>query len=104
MLKVIDDSHKELRNKSIDVEIPLILNKLENDDLLILTADHGCDPTFRGNAHTRENVPVMIYSRMFKEPKKLDILNSMADIGATIAENFEVDKPLLGNSFLDKLK
>ena len=90
--------------EELDVEIPLILNKLENDDLLILTADHGCDPTFRGNAHTRENVPVMVYSRMFKEPKKLDILNSMADIGATIAENFDVEKPLLGNSFLDKLK
>ena len=90
--------------EEFDVEIPLILNKLENDDLLIITSDHGCDPTFKGNAHTRENVPVIIYSRMFKEPKKLEILDSMADIGATIADNFEVDKPLIGKSFLDKLK
>ncbi len=89
--------------EELDVEIPLILNKLENDDLLIFTSDHGCDPTFKGNAHTRENVPVIIYSRMFKEPKKMDILNSFADIGATIAENFEVEKPLNGNSFLSKL-
>ena len=89
--------------EELDVEIPLILNKLENDDLLIFTSDHGCDPTFKGNAHTRENVPVIIYSRMFKEPKKMDILNSLADIGATIADNFEVEKPLNGRSFLDKL-
>lgn len=90
--------------EELDVEIPLILNKLENDDLLIITADHGNDPTFPGNNHTRENVPVIIYGRRFKEPKKLDILNSMADIGATIAENFEVEMPEIGTSFLDKLK
>ena len=90
--------------EELDVEIPMVLNKLETDDLLIITADHGCDPTFKGTEHTRENVPVIIYGRNLKEPKKLDILNSMADIGATIAENFEVNKPFIGESFLDKLK
>ena len=90
--------------EEFDVEVPMILNKLENDDLLIITADHGNDPTFPGNAHTRENVPVMIFSRMFRTPGKLDILNSMADIGATIAENFDVESPPIGQSFLDKLK
>ena len=90
--------------EEFDVEIPMILNKLDNEDLLIITADHGNDPTFPGNSHTRENVPVIIFSRMFKEPKRLDILESMADIGATIAENFELEKPMIGTSFLDKLK
>ena len=90
--------------EEFDVEIPMVLNKLENDDLLIITADHGNDPTFTGNAHTRENVPVIIFGRMFKNPKKLDILESMADIAATIAENFEIEKPEIGTSFLDKLK
>ncbi len=90
--------------EEFDVEIPMILNKLENDDLLIITADHGNDPTFPGNAHTRENVPVIIFSRKFKEPKKMEILNSMADIAATIADNFEVEKPSIGKSFLDNLK
>lgn len=90
--------------EEFDVEVPMILNKLENDDLLIITADHGNDPTFPGNAHTRENVPVMVFSRMFRTPGKLDILNSMADIGATIAENFDVEAPPIGQSFLDKLK
>lgn len=90
--------------EELDVEIPMILNRLNNDDLLILTADHGADPTFKGFDHTRENVPVIIYGRDLKEPKKLDILNSMADIGATISENFELNKPLfIGKSFLDKL-
>ncbi len=90
--------------EELDVEIPLILNKLENDDLLIITADHGNDPTFPGSAHTRENVPVIVFSRKFKNPSKLPILNSMADIGATIADNFEVEQPVIGTSFLDKLQ
>ena len=90
--------------EEFDIEIPMIINKLETDDLLIITADHGCDPTFDGYDHTRENVPVIIYGRNLKEPKRLDILNSMADIGATIADNFELQKPFIGTSFLDKLK
>ena len=90
--------------EELDVEIPLVLNKLEPDDLLIITADHGNDPTFPGNSHTRENVPVIIYSRRFLKPKKLDILQTMADIGATIADNFDVEKPEIGTSFLEKLK
>ena len=90
--------------EEFDVEIPMILNRLETDDLLLITADHGCDPTFDSYGHTRENVPVIAYGRILKEPKKLDILNSIADIGATIADNFNVSKPFIGNSFLDKLK
>ena len=90
--------------EEFDVEIPMIINKLDMDDLLILTADHGCDPTFPGNGHTRENVPVLIFGRNLKEPKKLDILDSMADIGATITQNFDTMQPLIGKGFLDKLK
>jgi len=90
--------------EEFDVEIPLILNKLDPDDLLIITADHGNDPTMPGNSHTRENIPVIIYSRKFLEPKKLEPLRTMADVGATIAENFNVEKPEIGESFLDKLK
>ena len=57
--------------EELDVDIPIIINKLELDDLLIITADHGNDPTFKGKDHTRENVPVIMYSRNFKEPKRL---------------------------------
>ena len=90
--------------EELDVEVPLLLNKLNIDDLLIITADHGCDPTFTKTSHTRENVPVIIYSRLFKNPHQLDVLESMSDIGATILENFvPEEKPWMGKSFLDKL-
>ena len=90
--------------EELDVDIPIIINKLELDDLLIITADHGNDPTFKGNDHTRENVPVIIYSRNFKEPKRLKQFETLADIGATIAENFQIPKPEIGESILNELK
>lgn len=89
--------------EELDVDIPIILNKLELDDLLIITADHGNDPTFRGNDHTRENVPVIIYSRNFKNPKRIQPFETFANIGATIADNFDIEKPEIGESILDKL-
>jgi len=90
--------------EEFDVQLPLILNQLNIDDILIITSDHGCDPTFSNHNHTRENVPVLIYSRNFVSSGQLDILDTLGDIGATIADNFEVEKPWLGTSFLDKLK
>jgi len=89
--------------EELDIEIPMILNKLELDDLLIITADNGNDPTFPGNDHTRENVPVIIYSRSFKEPKLLSPSDTLADIGSTIADNFDLIQPEIGHSILDKL-
>ncbi len=89
--------------EELDVEIPIILNKLELDDLLIITADHGNDPTFKGNDHTRENVPVIMYSRNFKEPKRLKPFETFANIGATIADNFDVEATEIGQSVLEEL-
>lgn len=89
--------------EELDVNLPIILNKLDLDDLLIITADHGNDPTFEGNDHTRENVPVIIYSRNFKDPRRLDPFNTLADVGATIADNFDLEPTEIGESFLDKL-
>ena len=74
------------------------------DDLLIITADHGNDPTFAGKDHTRENVPVILYSRNFLKPHRLEAFDTLADIGATIADNFEVEMPPIGNSILDELE
>ena len=90
--------------EEFDVQLPIILNKLNIDDLLIITGDHGSDPTMENCNHTRENSPVLLYSRSFNESGQLDILNTLADIGATIADNFNVEKPWIGESFLDKLK
>ena len=70
---------------------------------MIITADHGNDPTYKGTDHTRENTPILVYSKKFKQNGYIDELNSFSDIGATIADNFQVKSPN-GNSFLDKLK
>ena len=90
--------------EEFDVDIRIILNKLDLDDLLIITADHGNDPTFPGNSHTRENVPVILYSRNFKKPHKLEPFETFANIGATIADNFDVTPPEIGKSILDELE
>lgn len=90
--------------EELDVDIPIILNKLELEDLLIITADHGNDPTFKGNDHTRENVPVILYSRNFKDTKRLPAFETFANIGATIADNFDVAAPPIGTSILNDLE
>lgn len=90
--------------EELDVEIPIILNKLDTGDLLIITADHGNDPTFPGTDHTRENVPVIMYSRDFLSPKRLEVFDTFANIGATIADNFDVEMPPIGTSVLDELE
>lgn len=89
--------------KELDNYLPEIKSNLKDDDLLIITADHGNDPSYRGTDHTRENTPVLIYSKVLKEPKRLDDLECFSDIGATIADNFDVKMPVVGTSFLDKL-
>ena len=90
--------------EELDVDIPIILNKLDLDDLLIITADHGNDPTFPGHDHTRENVPVLLYSRNFKKTKRLEPFPTLANIGALIADNFDVEMPEIGKSILNDLE
>ena len=89
--------------KEFDNYLPQIKENLKTDDLLIITADHGNDPSFRGTDHTRENIPVLIYSKQFKDTKHLKELDCFSDIGATIADNFNVKMPDVGKSFLGKL-
>ena len=79
------------------------LPKLRADDLLILTADHGNDPTFRGYDHTRERVPLLAYSPSFTHAGDLGIRKTMADVGATILENFNLLPGNYGTSFLAEL-
>ena len=89
--------------KEFDDKLPEIMNHLRFDDLLIITADHGNDPTYTGTDHTRENVPLFVYSKKFQNNGNLGQLKTFSDIGATIADNFKVTSPY-GKSFLDKLK
>ena len=71
-----------------DVKLGELLEVLKEDDLLIITADHGNDPTYTGTDHTREKVPFLAYSSSMKEPKKLKEASTFAIIGATITDNF----------------
>ncbi len=82
-----------------DERLPEILDALNHDDLLIITADHGNDPTFRGTDHTREYVPLLVYGKNAKPGVDLGIRGSLADIGQTTAENFSL-KLQNGSSFL----
>jgi len=88
--------------EEFDARIPEIIEHLEEDDLLILTADHGNDPTFTGTDHTREYVPLLVYSRKFQNPGELP-QGYFADIAATILDNFDLKPMENGSSFLHEL-
>lgn len=83
-----------------DARLPEVFEKLTEDDLLIITADHGNDPVHHGTDHTREYVPLLVYSKGMQVGKELPIRKTFADIGATVAENFHVKLPEHGTSFL----
>lgn len=90
--------------EEFDARLKEVLPKLTEEDLLIITADHGNDPTMPGTDHTREYVPLIVYSPQFKEIQELPLRNTFADIGATISENFGVAPTQYGESFLSLLK
>lgn len=88
--------------EEFDQRIPEILSKLKKNDLLIITADHGNDPTYKGTDHTREFVPILVVSPTLSQGKALHAENFW-DIAATIAENFGIIGTGNGKSFLDQL-
>ncbi len=85
---------------AFDKQLGTLLENLRADDLLIITADHGNDPGFKGTDHTREQIPVLVYAPAFKNHGVLNERDSFADIGATIADNFNVEIPKIGKSIL----
>ena len=92
--------------EKFDVNLGKLLEKLREDDLLIITADHGNDPTYKGTDHTREKVPFIAYSKSFKGFGELEETDTYATIGATVVDNFGLKMPegTIGKSVLDKLK
>lgn len=88
-----------------DKKLGELLEVLKNDDLLIITADHGNDPTYTGTDHTREKVPFIAYSPSMKQGKLIEEQDTFAVIGATIAKNFNVPMPdgTIGHSILEEL-
>jgi phosphopentomutase len=119
LMKIIIKSLKEYRHKSVllfclqdfdmfghkkdtegyakkliefDKKLPSIMKFLDKKDLLIITADHGCDPTINLRGHTREFVPIILYSKSLNAGKDLGTRNTFADIGQTICSNFDLPK------------
>lgn len=88
----------------IDSFIPDFLKNLNSDDILIFTADHGCDPTYKKSTdHTREYVPILIVGDKIKQNFNIGTRDSFSDIGQTIAEFFQVNKLKFGKSFLKNI-
>jgi phosphopentomutase len=83
--------------------MPELLGALRDDDLLLLTADHGCDPSDISTDHTREHVPLLVAGPRVRQGTDLGVRASFADLGATLAENFGLGRLAAGTSFLDRL-
>ena len=86
--------------EDFDRDLGKLLPKLREDDLLILTADHGCDPTFPGTDHTREQVPLLAYSRHLRS-YNLGIRKTFADIGVTLLDLFGIPHSFPGNDLFN---
>lgn len=88
-----------------DVKLGELLDKIGDEDLIMITADHGNDPTYSGTDHTREKVPLLIYSPSFDKGGSLGELDTFAVIGATIADNFGIEMPenTIGYSIADRI-
>jgi len=89
--------------EDFDSRFPEVLNLLGSDDLLIITADHGCDPTTPSTDHSREYVPVLVYGESVKNNVNLGIRKSFSDVGRTVAEIFKVGGAKNGVSFLKEI-
>ena len=86
-----------------DKRLVKVLDEMKPDDLLMVTADHGNDPGFKGTDHTRENVPLLVYSPSMNKPNQsLGLRKTFSDLGATILENFNVE-PVKGTSFYKEI-
>lgn len=90
--------------EDFDYQLGGLLDLLKDDDLLLITADHGNDPTWKGTDHTREMVPLLAYSPSMSHSVALGDRHSFSDIGETVLQNFGLKQWHIGKSFLDILK
>ena len=90
--------------RALDGALPRLLDRMRKGDVLMLTADHGCDPTHRGTDHTREFVPLLVHTRDSREGSPLGLRTSFADVAATVAETFSVPWDSPGESFFPCLQ
>lgn len=89
--------------EDFDARIPEILAAMGDEDLLIITADHGCDPTTASTDHSREYVPLLVYGAQLAKGVNLGIRNSFADLGATVAEYLQTEALPVGQSFYHEI-
>lgn len=89
--------------EEFDVQLPQIQALMGDEDMLLLTADHGCDPCHTGTDHTREHTPLLVWGRRLRPGVNLGTRETYADISATVLDFFGVDKKLKGTSFLGQL-
>lgn len=87
----------------LDKALAVMIDKLQQEDLLILTADHGCDPAYKGTDHTRECVPLLVSGKAIKSGVNLGTRDTFADVGASIADYLDVKAPCCGTSFMKEL-
>ncbi len=87
--------------EEFDIQLGELLKYMNDDDLLMITADHGNDPCHTGTDHTREYVPIILYNKNL-EMKEIDTPNTFAAIGATITDNFNLEMPKIGKPFIIK--
>lgn len=89
--------------EEFDAFIPKIISLLKYEDILIITADHGCDPTTESTDHSREYVPLLVFSQKFQRTNSLGVQSSFSNLGKTIADYFKIENDLDGESFLKEL-
>lgn len=89
--------------EEFDIRLEEIISKLSPEDILILTADHGCDPTTEGTDHSREYIPILVYGAEVRKNVEIPTRESFADIGKTILEYLNIENDLVGRSFLRKI-
>ena len=89
---------------AVDVRIGELIDSMKEDDILIITADHGCDPATPSTDHSREYTPMLIYGDTIREGLDLGTRSSFSDIAATIADIFSVRKPPYGESYYKEVK
>ena len=87
-----------------DSKLPEIIENLKQDDMLIITADHGNDPSTPSTDHSREYIPILVYGKELKKAQNLGTRKTYADISATILESFGMPKLEFGKSFFDEIK
>lgn len=89
--------------EAFDKRVPEIIERMHTNDVLFITADHGCDPTTPSTDHSREYVPVLVYSPSLKNPVSIGLRPAFADLGKTVLDLFGIDAPVFGQSFKDEI-